>query len=123
MAKEEKDTPQAQPRWEREEQILLVVEYFLNKEDRLYEARSDVFLSEFLKMRAKKLGYEVGEKYRNLWGIQSQRENLRHFDPDSKSKVTGHESIWMEKVVREYLNDPQGCMIEAYEIIKKYISI
>lgn len=120
MEKAEKDTPQAQPRWEREEQILLVVEYFLNKEDRLYEARSDVFLSEFLKMRAKKLGYEVGEKYRNVWGIQSQRENLRHFDPCFKGKKTGHESVWMEKIMTEYLLNPYQFMVEAYQIIKKY---
>ena len=120
MEKGKKETPQAQPKWEREEQVLLVVEYFASKDDRLLIAKSDVFLSEFLRMRAQKLGRVVGEKYRNVCGIQSQRENLSHFDPDNKGEKTGHESIWMEKIVTEYLGKTTEILAEAYEILKKY---
>lgn len=38
MDAEVKDKPQTQPKWEREEQVLLVVEYFKNKDDRLLTA-------------------------------------------------------------------------------------
>ena len=120
MDSSKKDTPQSQPKWEREEQVLLVVEYFACKDDRYLIAKSDVFLSEFLRLRAIKLGREIGDKFRNVYGIQSQRENLRHCDSSNESELTGHESVWMQKIINEYLSDPQSMIYEAYEILKKY---
>ncbi len=120
MDSKKAESAQSQPRWEREEQVLLVVEYFACKEDRYLVAKSDVFLSEFLRFRAKTLGRNIGEKFRNVHGIQSQRENIRHCDPSNKSELTGHESVWMQKIVNEYLKDPKSLIFEAYEITKKY---
>ena len=116
-----KDLAQSQQRWDREEQVLLVVEFFNSKYDELSVAKSDVFLSSFLRKRAQMLGYEIGDKYRNEWGVHSQRENLSHFDPEGKCKITGHESVWMEKIVKEYLNDSEKIILEAYDVLKKYI--
>ena len=115
-----KDTPQSQPKWEREEQVLLVVEYFACKNDRYLMAKSDAFLSEFLRFRAVTLGREIGDRFRNVYGIQSQRENLRHCDPSIESELSGHESVWMQKIINEYLANPEEMIMEAYEILKKY---
>lgn len=115
-----KDSPRSQTRWEREEQVLLVVEYFSYKNDPYLAVQSDVFLSEFLKHRASCLGLEFGEKFRNVHGIQSQRENMSHCDPESDHGLSGHESVWMYKIVNEYLLNPQEMVFETYEIIKKY---
>ncbi len=120
MELNDKDTPQSQPGWEREEQVLLVVEYFKCKGDRYLIAKSDAFLSDFLRLRAVALGREIGEKYRNVYGVQAQRENLKHFDPENPNEVTGHESRWMRKIVNEYLKNPMEIIYEAYEILKKY---
>lgn len=87
MEQIKKETPQSQPKWEREEQVLLVVEYFANKDDQYLIAKSDIFLSNFLRFRALSLGREIGEKFRNVYGIQSQRENLSHCDPSCESKA------------------------------------
>ena len=112
--------PQSQPRWEREEQVLLVVEYFSCKDDNHLMAKSCLFLSEFLRVRAKKLGKDISPNYRNLYGIEKQMQNLAHCNPQTESKANGHESAWMYKIVNEYLADPQKILYEAYEIIKKY---
>lgn len=114
--------PQSQPRWEREEQVLLVVEYFSCNEDKLLIAKSCLFLSEFLRKRAELLGYEISEKYRNEYGIKKQMENLSHCNPQTGSNINGHESAWMYKIINEYLTDPQAIIYEAYEILKKYRS-
>lgn len=116
----EKETPQSQPGWEREEQVLLVVEYFANKGDSCSIAKSNVFLSEFLRFRATFLGRSIGEKFRNIYGIQSQRENLSHCDASSESELSGHESVWMHRIMNEYKKNPQSLILEAYEILKKY---
>lgn len=113
-----KDKPQSQPRWDREEQVLLVVEYFSSKDDKYLMAKSCLFLSEFLRSRAKKQGHEISEKYRNQYGIEKQMQNLSHCVPQAGLKINGHESAWMYKIVNEYLTEPQVLVHEAYEILK-----
>ncbi len=117
---EKRERPQSQPEWEREEQVLLVVEYFLcgNKTDELNA--SNRFISELLRRRGKQLGKHVGEKYRNVRGIQAQRENLSHFDPLSDKIITGHESKWMREIIKEYVANPELIRMEAYKMIKRY---
>lgn len=115
------EKPQSQPGWDREEQVLLIVEYFLYKKSPQDIKKSDVFVSELLRKRGKRLGYHVGEKYRNIRGIQAQKENLSHFDPDYKGQITGHESKWMKEMMNEYLTNSDVIKQEAYEMIKKYM--
>ena len=115
-----KEKAQSQPEWDREEQVLLANEYFLYKNNVSGIQESNEFISKFLRKRGEKLGVCVGEKYRNITGIQSQRENLSHFDPDHKGDLTGHESKWMKKIMMEYLKDPERIKREAYETLKKY---
>ena len=114
------DRAQSQPGWAREEQVLLIVEYFLYKNNASRIQESNEFISKFLRKRGEKLGVCVGEKYRNIEGIQRQKENLSHFDPDYKGTLTGHESTWMEKIMMEYLENPEMIKYEAYETLKKY---
>ncbi len=106
-----KEKAQSQPEWDREEQVLLANEYFLRKNNELEIKKSNEFISKFLRMRGDKLGVHVGETYRNIEGIQRQRENLRHFDPDYKGDLTGHESTWMKKIMMEYLENPDKIKI------------
>lgn len=112
---------QSQPRWEHEEQALLVVEYFLYKNSEIEIEKSNEFISKLLRLRGMKLGIGVGEKYRNIRGIQTQRENLSHFDPEYNGRLTGHESKWMESIMSEYLQNPDLIKREAYEMLKKYL--
>lgn len=111
---------QLQPGWDHEEQALLVVEYFLYKNSKSGIEKSNEFISKLLRLRGEKLGLCVGEKYRNIRGIQIQRENLSHFDPEYKGQLTGHESKWMEAIMTEYLQNPEMIKHEAYEMLKKY---
>jgi hypothetical protein len=115
------DRPQAQPAWEHEEMALLVVEYFYYKDSKAETEKSNRFISEILRRRGKKLGIVVGEKYRNYKGIESQRNNLSHFDPEYTGELTGHESKWMKEIVQEYIDNPESIQREAYELIKKYM--
>lgn len=114
------DKPQNQPGWEHEEMALLVVEYFYYKNSPSGIKKSNQFISDLLRKRGAKLGINVGEKYRNLHGIESQRINLSHFDPESNIPPTGHESKWMKDIMEEYLANPEVIRREAYEMIKKY---
>ena len=114
------DKAQSQPGWDHEEQALLVVEYFLYKNSKADTEKSNEFICKLLRLRGKKLGIYVGEKYRNIRGIQTQCENLSHFDPDYKGNLTGHESKWMGLIMAEYLQYPDMIKREAYEMLKKY---
>ena len=51
-----------------------------------------------------------------------QRENLTHFDPEYKGKLTGHESKWMEAIMDKYLHNPESVKRQAYEILKNIFS-
>ena len=113
---------QLQPEWDYEEQALLVVEYFLYKNSKVEIEKSNEFISKILRIRGEILGVNVGEKYRNLRGIQMQRENLSHFDPEYKGKLTGHESKWMEAIMDKYLHNPESVKRQAYEILKNIFS-
>lgn len=112
--------PQNQPRWEREEQVLLVVEYYLNRENQHLLDKSSLFISKVLRHRGEVLKLNITEKYRNVYGVQLQMENLKHFDADYEGELSGHESSWMSKIVNEYNANPLAMTIEAYEVIKKY---
>lgn len=115
------DKAQSQPSWDHEEQALLVVEYFLYKNATSEIGKSNEFISKLLRLRGEKLGICVGEKYRNIRGIQNQRENLSHYDPEYKGQLTGHESRWMEAIMKEYLQNPDVIKREVYEMLKKFI--
>ncbi len=115
------DLSQNQPRWEREEQVLLVVEYFSSKGNQEALDKSCSLISNVLRRRAKALGLDITEKYRNVNGIQRQMENLKHFDIDNSKEINGHESSWMLKIMNEYIKDPLGLTTEAYEVMKKYM--
>lgn len=112
---------QTQPEWDHEEQALLVVEYFLYKNSYAEIEKSNEFISRLLRIRGKRLGINIGEKYRNIRGIQAQRENLSHLDPEYKGKLTGHESKWMKAIMNEYLQNPDLIKLEVYEMLKQYL--
>lgn len=117
---QQSETAQGQPEWDHEEMALLIVEYFYYKNSASGIKKSNQFVSAILRKRGKRLGIKVGEKYRNLRGIECQRENLSHFDPESNIAPTGHESRWMIDIMDEYLKNPEAIKREAYELIKKY---
>lgn len=115
------EKPQTQPRWAYEEQVLLVAEYFKYKNSSDAEIeKSNQFVSDVLRKRGEKLGLCIGDKFRNARGIQLQRENLSHFDPEYTGDITGHESKWMREIIEEYMKNPEEVKREAYNVVQKY---
>ena len=97
------------------------LQYFLYKNSYAEIEKSNEFISRLLRIRGKRLGINIGEKYRNIRGIQAQRENLSHLDPEYKGKLTGHESKWMKAIMNEYLQNPDLIKLEVYEMLKQYL--
>ncbi len=110
-----------QRRWEREEVVVLVSEYFRTKNSSAEETeKSYQNLSEFLRKREKILtGDEPTEIFRDYAGIRMQMGRIRCLDPDTHYCGMKGTKI-QEKIVGEYLENPNKLVDEAYQIYKKY---
>lgn len=110
-----------QRKWEREEVVILVVEYFrtknLSSED--IEA-SQHRVSEFLRRREEIItGSPVSDIFRNFAGIRMQSGRIRCLDPDTN--YSGMQGTKLQKeIVEEYLKNPRSIIIEAKTIYEKY---
>lgn len=113
-----------QPLWEREEIVILVAEYFrtcnLSKSEK---EKSIEFLSKMLRIRAKMLGIEIDNKYRNVTGIEMKFANIMSLDRNIIQKGLKNTSIAEKKIVNEYYLESEKINQEAYFIIMKYMSI
>ena len=100
-----------QRKWDREEVIILVVEYFKTKNlssDEIEKRQHEV--SEFLKHREEILtGASVADVFRNYAGIHMQSGRIRCLDPDTH--YSGMQGTKLQKeVVQEYLENPKTVM-------------
>lgn len=114
-------TKSLQKRWEREEVIILVAEYFRNKNKSQREVMdSYCFVSEFLRKREKVLtGHEPDDTFRNYAGIRMQTARIRCLDPETDDR--GMQGTKFQKeIVKEYLENPNAILAEAERIYKKY---
>lgn len=111
----------AQRKWEREEAVILVVEYFRTKNlsaDNIEKTHQSI--SDFLRKREEILtGTPVSNIFRNYAGIHMQSGRIRCLDPDTH--YSGMQGTKLQKeIVQEYLNNPQEVIAEAERIYEKY---
>lgn len=107
--------------WDREEVVLLVVEYYRTKglsHDEI--AAGQRLVSKILRNRYKKLhGEEPTELFRNTNGIALQTSRIRCLDPETP--YNGMKPTLLQRAVfSEYQSMPNKLISEAYGIVAKY---
>ena len=110
-----------QRNWEREEVVILVVEYFKTKDLSAEEiSESHRKVSGFLRKREEILtGHSLDDTFRNIAGMRMQSGRIRCLDPDTK--YSGMQGTKIQKeIVGEYLTNPKKIIEEAKSIYKKY---
>jgi len=115
-----------QPKWEREEVVLLVSEYFRTQNSILEKERSIELVSKILRQRANVLGITIDKRYRNITGVTMKYANIQSLDLHSIE--LGHRglsnvSAIEREIVSEYLKYPEKINQEAYYTIMKYIRL
>lgn len=108
-------------KWDREEVVILVVEYFKTKKLSSDEiSKTHQKISDFLRRREEILtGVPVSEIFRNYAGIHMQSGRIRCLDPDTH--YSGMQGTKLQKeIVQEYLTDPAALIAEADRIYEKY---
>lgn len=108
-------------KWDREEVVVLVVEYFRTKKlssDEISETHQEI--SDFLRRREEILmRVPVSDIFRNYAGIHMQSGRIRCLDPDTH--YSGMQGTKLQKeIVQEYLTDPKTLIAEADRIYDKY---
>ena len=115
------DNKWAQRKWQREEVVILVTEYFRTK-NLSPEAISESYqrISKFLRHREEIItGFPVSDVFRNYAGIQLQSHRVRCLDPESKYYAMQGTKLQKE-IVQEYLTNPERIVEEAATIFKRY---
>ena len=110
-----------QRKWQREEVVILVTEYFRTKNLSPEEiADSQKKISSFLRHREEIItGMPVSEVFRDYAGIHMQSGRIRCLDPETK--YCGMQGTKLQvKIVQEYLADPEKLISEAEVIFKRY---
>ena len=110
-----------QKKWEREEVVILVTEYFRTKNLSWQEiVNTQKQVSSFLKKREHILtGEEPSDVFRNYAGIHMQSGRIRCLDPDTE--YSGMQGTKLQKeIVQEYLADPNKMIAEAEQIYNRY---
>lgn len=108
-------------KWDREEVVILVVEYFRTKNLSSDEiSKSQQKVSDFLRRREEILtGVLVSDIFRNYAGIHMQSGRIRCLDPETH--YSGMQGTKLQKeIVQEYLADPAAIIAEANRIYGKY---
>lgn len=110
-----------QRKWEREEVVILVTEYFRTKnltQEEIIDSQRRVSI--FLKKRERILtGVEPADVFRNYAGIHMQSGRIQCLDPDTK--YSGMKGTKLQKeIVQEYLADPKKMLAEAEQIYNRY---
>ncbi len=108
-------------KWDREEVVILVVEYFRTKNlsaDEINKTHQKI--SDFLRRREEILtGVLVSDIFRNYAGIHMQSGRIRCLDPETN--YSGMQGTKLQKeIVQEYLNNPKAITAEADRIYEKY---
>lgn len=111
----------AQRKWDREEVVILVVEYFRTKNlssDEIDKTHQSI--SDFLRRREEILtGLPAPDIFRNYAGIHMQSGRICCLDPETH--YSGMQGTKLQKkIVQEYLRNPQEVIVEAEQIYEKY---
>lgn len=113
------DEKSKQRKWIREEVVILVTEYFKNKNLSAEEIDDSYHkISNFLRKREEILtGVPVSDMFRNYAGIRMQSARIRCLDPDTD--LNGMQGTKLQKeIVEEFLLNPDAMYAEAEEIYK-----
>ena len=110
-----------QRKWQREEVVILVTEYFRTKNlssEEIVDAQKKI--SSFLRHREEIItGMPVSEVFRDYAGIRMQSGRIRCLDPETK--YCGMQGTKLQaEIVQEYLADPEKLISEAEVIFKRY---
>lgn len=110
-----------QRKWQREEVVILVTEYFRTKnlsKEEIIESEKKV--STFLRHREEIItGMSVSDIFRDYAGIHMQSGRIRCLDPETK--YCGMQGTKLQaEIVQEYLANPSKIVTEAKEIFKRY---
>lgn len=108
-------------KWDREEVVTLVVEYFRTKNlssDEISQTHQEI--RDFLRRREEILtGVPVSDIFRNYAGIHMQSGRIRCLDPETH--YSGMQGTKLQKeIVQEYLTDPAALIAEVDQIYDKY---
>ncbi len=108
------------PKWGKEEEILLLNLYLKIRGDRYTEDHPDIiFLSQLLNKRAHALGIKINANYRNKTGIFMKLKNIQSIDPNSETDLPNYSSM-DEYVWAEYSSDKNSLENICQEITNKY---
>lgn len=110
-----------QRKWQREEVVILVTEYFRTKNLSSKEIEiSQKKISSFLRHREEIItGLPVSDVFRDYAGIHMQSGRIRCLDPETK--YCGMQGTKLQtQIVQEYLDNPEKLMAEAEVIYKRY---
>lgn len=110
-----------QRKWQREEVVVLVTEYFRTKNLTSEEiVDSQKKISFFLRHREEIItGLLVSDVFRDYAGIHMQSGRIRCLDPETK--YCGMQGTKLQtEIVKEYLEDPKKLIAEAEVIFKRY---
>ena len=108
-------------KWDREEVVILVAEYYRTKNldlDEINETQQKI--SDFLRRREEIItGEPVSDIFRNYAGIHMQSNRIRCLDP--ATHYSGMQGTKLQKeIVTEYLDNPRAVIAEAEQIYEKY---
>lgn len=109
------------PKWDREEVVLLIVEYFRTKNLSVSDIlQSQEMISKVLKKRYERItGIKPDDLFRNLNGIILQSGRIRCLDPDTE--YTGMIPTKLQRqVYKEYVDNPSKLIAEAYNMVVRY---
>ena len=110
-----------QRKWDKEEVVILVDEYFRTKDFSNEEIeKTHQRISDFLRIREEMLtGVSVSDIFRNYAGIHMQSNRIRCLDPETQ--YSGMQGTKLQKeIVQEYLKDSNKITAEAEQIYEEY---
>ena len=110
-----------QRKWDREEVVVLVTEYFRTKNFSSEEIEKNQHrISNFLRKREEILTETpISDLFRNYAGIHMQSGRIRCLDPETH--YSGMKGTKLQKeIVQEYLKNPEKIIKEAELVYKKY---
>ena len=115
------DKRNMQRKWDREEVIILVTEYYKNRNlsvEKIDESYHRI--SKFLRQREELCtGKAVSDMFRNYAGIRMQSPRIRCLD--SENRLHGMQGTKLQKeVVKEFLQNPELMYAKAEKIYKRY---
>lgn len=107
-----------EPKWNENEAILLVCEYFrIKNSDQTTIDKSINKISKILRIMAITEGRDIDDRYRNVKGIELQLKNLFYIDPLSESAGLPNGSILLKDIFKEYVFNSQSILAKENAIL------